>query len=108
MANWYSDLGASAAIPQTKLIVQIPNQCFLSETSFLVHFHQGLESNLKYWARNLEKLQYSQHIEDYVSTTELFTKWLTMHPFTILATILNAKISLLNFYFICNESKFFM
>ena len=108
MASWYSNLGASAAISQTKLIVQIPNQCFLSETSFLAHFHQGLESNPKYWARNLETLQYSQHIEDYVSTTELFTKWLTMHPFTILAANLNAKISLLNFNFICNESKFFM
>ena len=72
MANWYSKLGATAAIPVTKLVVQILNQSFCGQTSFRTHFHQGLVENPKYFARNLKELEYSQHIEDYVSTIDYF------------------------------------
>ena len=71
MANWYSDQGAVAATPNTKLIIQIPNQS-CDDKSFGTHYYSGLESNLKFFARNLQKLKFAQHIEDFVSTVDYY------------------------------------
>ena len=68
MANWYSDQGADAATPDTKLIIQIPNQSFCGEKSFKTHYCSGLENNPKHFARNLKKLKFAKNIEDFVST----------------------------------------
>ena len=72
MANWYSDKGAAAATPNTKLIIQIPSQSFCGNKSFRTHYYSGLESNPKVFARNVQKLKLAQHIEDFVSTIDYY------------------------------------